>query len=99
MANVNPPPLRIPKAVLADPETAGFFLELITVIRQLWLRTGGGSDIINNTTNFSAQTTIGGISFDQRADELDRRIARLSAAMMAINDDALKLAVVCCAKP
>lgn len=83
MANVNPPPLRIPKAVLADPETAGFFLELLTVIRQLWIRTGGSSsDTINNVTNFTAQTTIGGMSFEHRADEIERRIAGLFGQLM-----------------
>lgn len=109
MAKVNPPPLQIPKAIFADPEIAGFFLELLTVIRQLWIRTGGSSsDIINNVTNFSAQTTIGGVSFDQRADEIDRRIAALTARLAVFHveqsviatmpppteSDALKLAAV-----
>lgn len=107
MAKVNPPPLQIPKAIFADPEMAGFFLELLTVIRQLWIRTGGGSDIITNVTNFTAQTTIGGMSFEHRADDLDRRIAVLTTRLAGfhveppiaivrppLESDALKLAAV-----
>jgi hypothetical protein len=40
MPNVNPPPLRIPKSVLEDRELSAFLQELLTVIRQLWSRTG-----------------------------------------------------------
>lgn len=96
MANVNPPPLRIPQAVLSDPEMAGFFLELLTVIRQLWVRTGGGSDTITNISNITAQTTIGSLSFEARAADIERRLAVLFAqlAQAQRNDDALKLAVV-----
>lgn len=40
MAKVNQPPLRLPKTLAADPEISGFFNELTTVIRQLWVKAG-----------------------------------------------------------
>lgn len=52
MTNVNPPPLRTPKAFLADPEVAGFIKELTTVIRQLWVRAGVGL-VVNDGTESS----------------------------------------------
>ncbi len=109
MAKVNPPPLQIPKSVLTDKEMLGFFQELLTVIRQLWMRIGGGSDIINNVTNFTAQTNVGSGSFEPRADDIERRMAQLSAQLSVFQEgmgrmpigqavpqqesDALKLAV------
>lgn len=44
---VNPPPqLRIPKQFLGDREIVAFFDQQITILRQLYDRTGGASDSI-----------------------------------------------------
>lgn len=49
MANVNPPPQnRLPKKILNDIELYPFFRELQQIIFQLWLRTGGNNDAIEN---------------------------------------------------
>jgi len=52
MANVNPPPIKVPAAVRRlNPELFAYLDELAFMIFQLWERTGGGSDIIENITN------------------------------------------------
>lgn len=48
MARVNPPPmLRVPKAFLADREVRAFIEQQNVIIFQLWSRTGGNTDIVN----------------------------------------------------
>jgi hypothetical protein len=46
MASANPPPIRVPRSLLGDPDAAGFFREIITAIQRLYVRTGGGVDLI-----------------------------------------------------
>jgi len=47
MSHVNPPPqVRIPEKFLKEPELRSFFERLQTIIWQLWLRTGGATDLI-----------------------------------------------------
>ncbi len=63
---VNPPPtLTIPKAFLKDRETRSFIEQINTILFQLWVKTGGDNDPINEignegTTSFSpvVQQTI-----------------------------------------
>jgi len=51
MANpVNPPPqLRIPRSFLGDPEVKSFVEQTNTILFQLWQRTGGTTDIIEDS--------------------------------------------------
>lgn len=37
---VNPPPLRVPKLISSDPEANAAYQALLTVVRQLWARSG-----------------------------------------------------------
>ena len=60
--NVNPPPgLRIPKAFLGDAETREYISQLNTIIFQLYNRTGGVSDSVENSqqniTSSSSRTS------------------------------------------
>jgi len=53
MSNVNPPPnIDVPKQFLEDPETRDFFLKQGFMLYQLWLRTGGGDDVVNESNQF-----------------------------------------------
>ncbi|MCC2615933.1 hypothetical protein LJ739_06740 [Aestuariibacter halophilus] len=46
MTKVNPPPqLRIPKELQKNPEVTNFFLQMNTILRQLWVRSGGNEDL------------------------------------------------------
>ena len=62
MTQVNPPPhQRIPPQFLKDPATRGFFERLNFNTFQLWKRTGGGADEIENSkqniTSASSRTS------------------------------------------
>jgi hypothetical protein len=58
VANVNLPPLKIPQKFLQDRESADYLDRLNFIIFQLWKRTGGGGDTIeNNVTNITDNTT------------------------------------------
>lgn len=47
--NVNPPlNLRAPRRLSGDPESDAFFRQLITILFQLWERTGGGDDAVSS---------------------------------------------------
>ncbi len=52
---VNPPPnLRRPKKIQGDPELEAYFRDMETIIFQLWRRTGGGTDLVDEAvTNFN----------------------------------------------
>ncbi len=53
--HVNPPPgLRIPKAFLNDPETREYINQLNTIIFQLYRKTGGVNDPIEQIGNEGA---------------------------------------------
>ena len=48
--NVNPPPnLRVPKMFLDDKEARNFFNQQITILFQLWQRTGGTTDTVEDS--------------------------------------------------
>jgi len=50
MASVNPPPqLRVPRAFLKDPEVKSFIEQQNTIIFQLYQRTGGTVDEVENS--------------------------------------------------
>ena len=50
MASVNPPPqLRVPRAFLKDPEVRSFIEQQNTIIFQLYQRTGGAVDEVENS--------------------------------------------------
>ena len=61
MTQVNPPPRpRIPQAFLKDREVTGYVEQLQTIIFQLWQRTGGDNDTVQdlldiNDSSFNAQ--------------------------------------------
>ena len=58
MANVNPPPqIKLPKKFQQDRDARIYFDHLSRVILQLWDRTGGSSDLINEAaTNFNTSS-------------------------------------------
>lgn len=108
--NVNPPPLKVPTAFRKDTEVYGAYSALLTVIRQLWARTGGTDDAIEGNITFTSQADGTNSILLQRIDELERRIALMSSQLnryevlideMAhfarppiISEDAIKLAIV-----
>lgn len=110
MVSVNPPPLRVPKAFLKDPEVNGAYSALLTVIRQLWARTGGADDAIEGSITFTSISDGTNSVLLQRVDELERRLAIISSQLnraeqiidkMAhktipptTTEDAIKLAIV-----
>ena len=52
MAKVNPPPmLQIPDALLKDRQTRDYLRQVETILFQLFQRTGGAVDIIENSQN------------------------------------------------
>lgn len=59
MTQVNPPPnLRLPKKLAQDRDSREYFEKLQFILFQLWTRTGGGTDLIeesitDNITNVS----------------------------------------------
>ena len=58
MTNVNPPPQpRLPKQFLNDKEVTGYMRQLQTIIFQLYQRTGGDSDSINEISNIPSLST------------------------------------------
>ena len=50
MSKVNLPPLKVPPELLTSPEARRFFSDLAFTVYQLYLRTGGGADIIGGNT-------------------------------------------------
>lgn len=56
MANVNPPPIRVPESVKQDPELFQFYQSLLFHLQQLWRRTGGGEDFIQRSIVTSGGT-------------------------------------------
>ena len=69
MADVNPPPRIIwPKSITNDPSTRASLIELDRFLLQIWNRTGGGQDIINEAvTNFN-------VSLSSQVAQLRRRL-------------------------
>jgi hypothetical protein len=56
---VNPPPmLRVPKAFIVDPEIRAFIEQQNTIIFQLWNRTGGDVDLVEEGGSGSEQNRI-----------------------------------------
>lgn len=54
MANVNPPAnLRTPRQFDNDPEALKYFRDLEFIMFQMWKRTGGGEDMIAESSQFS----------------------------------------------
>jgi len=52
VSNVNPPPIpRIPPELMRSPQMRGYFEELRRIIFQLWVRTGGGNDAVDEIRN------------------------------------------------
>ena len=55
---VNPPPqLRIPSQFIGDNETREYMRQIEVILFQLWQRTGGENDIIDNSLNIADQST------------------------------------------
>jgi len=110
MVSVNPPPLKVPAAFRKDAEVNGAYSALLTVVRQLWARTGGADDAIEGNITFTSLSDGTNAFLLQRIDELERRLALVSSQLnryeslidkMAhkqrppiIPEDAIKLAVL-----
>lgn len=73
--DVNPPlNLRIPRKLTGDVESDAFFRNLITILFQLWERSGGGDDLVEDSANQNVDTdTLFGLfaQFDELSEELD----------------------------
>jgi hypothetical protein len=81
MTQVNPPPqIKLPSAFLKDREISGYFRQLDRMLLQLWTRTGGTTDIINETE----QVLTGQIA----------RSARNTAKINAIEDTTERVVIV-----
>ena len=80
MARVNPPPnLRTPKRFMAENDSRSYFEQLEFILFQLWGRTGGQNDDIND----------GGESIEAiliRLDIIELRLDVIEAAILIIND-------------
>lgn len=51
MAEVNPPPhIKLPRKLAEDPELRAYFQNRDFIQFQLWQRTGGGTDVIAETS-------------------------------------------------
>ena len=75
MANVNPPPaLKMPRIILEDREWRDYERDRDTILFQLWQRTGGNTDEVeeskNNITSSSSRVPIS-ITLDPQAVEDD----------------------------
>lgn len=55
MARVNLSPIQIPRKILEDPELSKFFESLTFSVYQLFKRTGGGNDFIQNGSDASTE--------------------------------------------
>ena len=52
--NVNPPTLNtIPAKIIQDDELRDFYLQNQEILYKLWLRTGGGADLVEPANEFS----------------------------------------------
>ena len=52
--NVNPPTQnKIPDKIIQDDELRGFYLQNQEILYKLWLRTGGGTDLVEPANEFS----------------------------------------------
>ena len=52
--NVNPPTLNtIPDKIIRDDELRDFYLQNQEILYKLWLRTGGGTDLVEPANEFS----------------------------------------------
>lgn len=80
MAKVNPPPaLRLPNDILDNPELKKYFDQLNTILFQLWVRSGGGNDLIedvdlNQAIDSEKVTTLSSI-VDLLSQEVSSNIA------------------------
>ncbi len=57
MPTVNPAPIRVPKKLLDDPEVSKYFQDLNFFLLQLFQRTGGGTDVIEENTENTEENT------------------------------------------
>lgn len=58
--DVNPPPqVNIPRKILEDPELRDYYIYRDEILFKLWLRTGGGNDLISETSE-----TVNNINID-----------------------------------
>ena len=104
--SVNPPPqTKIPDKILNDDELRPFFLEQQEIMFKLWLRTGGGEDLVSgggedNVTSISVGAALRGKIFqlEQRVDCLEEsdagpiinsKIAQLNAKVDELIDELL----------
>lgn len=58
----NPPPLKIPAKIMNDPEMRGFFDALVKSIYLIWVRTGGGTGVVDSSAVGPALASIAGLT-------------------------------------
>ncbi len=66
MANVDPFVAQIPRKFLEDPELRPFFEYLNRFLHDMFIRTGGGEDVIENSQVFNKKSLAGITDLDQR---------------------------------
>lgn len=67
MAQVNPPPiLQIPPELVKDRQTRDYFRQVETILFQLWQRTGGDIDLIEELESFSTSGFSAQVQFLQK---------------------------------
>lgn len=78
MAKVNPPDQKVPEAVAAEvgPATKIYFDEMAFTIYQLFLRTGGGSDIIDNSISISNSSITNSAAANARISQIEKQLLK-----------------------
>jgi hypothetical protein len=67
MSRVNPPPFaKIPKEFAANRETKSYFENIQFTLFQLWKRTGGGTDEVEQSLQYVASSSARLADLEQR---------------------------------
>lgn len=75
MARVNPPPIKVPQSIATDlsPEGFRYLNDLTFVVFQLWERTGGGNDAVDNiTSSESFETSLSSEQTQEQIADLEQ---------------------------
>lgn len=65
--SVNPPPqLQPPKVMRSDPEWLAYERQRDIILFQLWKRSGGNTDLVSDSTNFSTSGFSSQVQFLQQ---------------------------------
>ena len=66
LANVDPFVIPVPPKLLEDPELRPFFEYLNRFLHDLFVRSGGGEDLVENSQVFNKKTLAGIININQK---------------------------------